>query len=115
MCTRGCRSSDGHWADEDAVLQHDAEHQEQEVEDEHGEAQPAAHPPAARRDGDDDEEEHDEEQHDGAEEAVGAHGDGHVAVRHRVQEPRDGQAERTTTIFITRRSRYRVQIWVFRV
>ena len=95
-------SSDGHGAGEDAVLQHDAEHQEQEVEQEHGEAQAAAHPPAAGRDGDDDEEEHEEEQHDGAEEAVGVHGDGLVAVRQRVHEPGDGQAgEHTRTACVT--------------
>jgi len=84
--------SDGHGAVDDAVLQHDAEHQEQEVEQEHDEAQQAAHPPTARRDGDDDEEEHEEEQHDGAEQAVGSDGDGLAVVRQRVQQPGDGQA-----------------------
>ena len=94
--------SDGHGAGEDAVLEHHAEHQEQEVEHEHGEAEAAAHPPAAGRDGDDDEEEHEEEQHDGAEEAVGAHLDGLVAVRQRVHKPGDGQAgKRTTTNGVT--------------
>ena len=90
MCRHGV-SSDGHGAGEDAVLQHDAEHQEQEVEQEHGEAQAAAHPPAAGRDGDDDEEQHEEEEDDGTEEPVAAHLHGDEAVCDGVQEPGDRQ------------------------
>lgn len=66
------RSSDGHRTGNDLVLQHDAEHQEDEVQQEHDEAEQLAHAPLAGGDGDDDEEEHEEEEHDGAEEAVGA-------------------------------------------
>jgi len=87
--------SDGHGADEDAILQHHAEHEEHEVQDEHGEAQLSAHPPAADGDGDDDEEEHEEEQHDGAEQAVGLDGHRLAVVQQSVYEPRDGQAATT--------------------
>lgn len=72
MILSGRHTSDGHGADEDAILQQDAEDEEHEVQYEHGEAQHSAHLPATSGDGDDDEEEHEEEQHDGAEQAVGA-------------------------------------------
>lgn len=64
--------SDGHGADDDPVLQHDTQHQEDEVQQKHGGAQQLVHLPLAPRDGDDDEEEHQEEQHDGTEESITA-------------------------------------------
>lgn len=75
ITTRALRikDSDGHWADDDLVLQHDADHQEDEVQHEHEESQQLAHPPLAQGDGDDDEEEHEEEQNDGAEQPITAH------------------------------------------
>lgn len=82
------RWSDGNGAGNDAVLQHHAEDQEDEVEQEHGGAQNFVHLPLAGRDGDDDEEKHDEEQHDGTEEAVAADGDRSKTVEERVEEPR---------------------------
>lgn len=66
------RSSDGHRTGNDLVLQHDADHEEDEVQHEHDEAEQLAHPPLAGGDGDDDEEQHEEEKHDGTEEAIGA-------------------------------------------
>lgn len=90
--------SDGNGADEDAVLQHDAQHQEHEVQCEHGQAQLPAHLPAAGGDGDDDEEKHEEEQHDGAEQPVGADADRLAVVKQSVDEPRDGQTETTVNL-----------------
>lgn len=83
--------SDGHRADDDLVLQHDADHQEDEVQHEHDEAQQLAHAPLAGGDGDDDEEEHEKEEHDGAEETVGADLHGAHAAEKRPQEPREWQ------------------------
>ena len=83
--------SDGDGTGEHSVLQQDTEDQEHKVEQEHGEAQQAAHPPAARGDGRHDEEEHEEEQHDGAEQAVGADFDRLPVVQQSVYEPRDRQ------------------------
>lgn len=77
----GTSLSDGDGAGDDLVLQHDADHQEDEVQHEHEEAQKLAHPPLAHSDGHDDEEEHEEEQHDGAEEAVTAYRHGLQVVR----------------------------------
>lgn len=54
-------SSDGHRAHDDFVFQHDTDHQEDKVENEHDETEQLAHAPLAGGDGDDDEEEHDEE------------------------------------------------------
>lgn len=64
--------SNGNRADNDAVLEHHAEHQEDEVEEEHGETQHLVHLPFAGCDGDGDKEEHEEEQHDGTEQTVTA-------------------------------------------
>lgn len=74
-CGEGSHGLDGNGADNDAILQHHAEHQENKVEQEHGGTQHLVHLPFAGCDGDDDKEKHDEEQHDGTEEAVAA--DGH--------------------------------------
>ncbi|KAL0187616.1 hypothetical protein M9458_014715, partial [Cirrhinus mrigala] len=60
-------------ADDDLVLQQDADHQEDDIEQEHDEAQQFAHLPLTGGNGDDDEEEHEEEQHDGAEQTVTTH------------------------------------------
>lgn len=89
-----CGWSDGNWAGDDAILQHHAEHQEDEVEQEHGGAQNFVHLPLAGRDGDDDKEKHDEEQHDGTEEAVAADGDRSQTVEERVEEPRHRKSSR---------------------
>lgn len=87
------RASDGNGADDDLVLQHDADHQEDDVEEEHNEAQQLAHLPLAGGDGDDDDEEHEEEEHDGAEEAVAAHHHGLQTVPQGEHEPRERQPE----------------------
>lgn len=78
------KDSDGDWANDDLVLQHDADHQEDEVQQEHEESQQLAHPPFAHGNGDDDEEKHEEEKNDGAEQAVTAH-------RNRTQVVRNGK------------------------
>lgn len=89
--------SDGDWADDDFVLQHDADDEEDEVEQEHEEAQELAHPPLASRDGHDDEEEHEEEQNDSAEQAVAAHLHRLEVVDDIVDEPGEGQTGGSTT------------------
>lgn len=89
--------SDGHRALDDLVLQHDAHHQEDEVQHEHNEAQQLAHAPLAGGDGDDDEEEHEEEEHDGTEEAIRADLHGTQPVDQAPQEPREGQPAETNT------------------
>lgn len=89
--------SDGHGALDDLVLQHDAYHQEDEVQHEHDEAQQLAHAPLASGDGDDDEEEHEEEEHDGTEEAIGADLHGTQSVDQGPQEPWEGQPAVTNT------------------
>lgn len=66
--------SDGHWAGDDFVLQHDGYDEEDKVEKEHEEPQELAHPPLAGSNGDDDKQEHEEEQHDGTEQTGTAHG-----------------------------------------
>ena len=72
--------SDGNRADNDAILQHHAKHQEDKVEQEHGETQCLIHLPLTGSNRDSDKEEHDEEQHDGTEEPVAADGDGSQTV-----------------------------------
>lgn len=84
-------SSDGDGTGDDLVLQHDADHQENEVKHEHEEAEQLAHSPLAGSDGDDDEDEHEEEQHDGTEQAVTAHRHWLQVVKERVEQPREGQ------------------------
>lgn len=79
MCT--IKESNGDRADDDLVLQHYADHQEHEVEQEHEETQQLAHLPLAHSNGDNDEEEHEEEQNDGAEQAIAAHGHWSKVVR----------------------------------
>lgn len=86
--------SDGDGADDDFVLQHDADDEEDEVEQEHEEAQHLAHAPLADGDGYDDEEEHEEEEDDGAEQAVAAHLHRLEVVEDVVDEPGEGQAAR---------------------
>lgn len=80
-------TSDRDGADDDLVLQHDADHQEDEIEQEHDEAQQFAHLPLTGGDGDDDEEEHDEEQHDSAEQTVTTHPNRAHTVEAGVQQP----------------------------
>lgn len=75
-----CLCSNRNGADDEAVLEHDAEDQEHKVEQEHGEAQRAAHLPAAGGDGDDHKEQHEEQQHDGTEEAVGVDRHRHTSM-----------------------------------
>lgn len=65
--------SDGDGADDDSVLQHDTDDEEDKVQQEHEKAQKLAHSPLAGRDGYDDKEEHEEEEDDGTEQAVAAH------------------------------------------
>lgn len=94
--------SDGYGALDDLVLQHDADHQEDEVQHEHDEAQQLAHAPLTGRDGDDDEEEHEEEEHDGTEEAIGADLYRTQPAEQWPQEPREGQPADTNTSYIVR-------------
>lgn len=65
--------SDGDRAADDFVLQHDTDDEEDEVEQEHSEAQDFAHLPFASRDGHDDEQEHEEQEDNGTEQPVAAH------------------------------------------
>lgn len=83
---------DGNGADDDTILQHNTEHQEDEVEEKHGGTQHLIHLPFTGRDGDDDEEEHEKEQHNGTEEPVAADRYWSETVEHRVQEPWDRKA-----------------------
>lgn len=97
LLSGGHSFSDGDWADDDFVLQHDADDEEDKVQQEHEEAQELAHPPLASRDGYDDEEEHEEEQDDGAEQAVAAHLHRLEVVDDIVDEPGEGQTGGSTT------------------
>lgn len=65
--------SDGDRTADDFVLQHDADHKEDEIEQEHSKAQDFAHPPLASRDGHDDKQEHEEEEDNGTEQTIAAH------------------------------------------
>lgn len=87
--------SDGDGADNDFVLQHDTNDEEDEVEQEHEKAQDLAHPPLASRDGYDDEEEHEKEEDDGAEQSVAAHLYRLEVIYDVVDEPREGQTGQT--------------------
>lgn len=89
------RSSNGHGTGDDLVFQHDADHQEDEIQHEHDEAEQFAHAPLAGGDGDDDEEEHDEEEHDCTEEAVGADFHWLQAVDKGPHEPGERQSANT--------------------
>lgn len=91
------RSSDGHRTGYDLVLQHDADHQEDEIQHEHDEAEQLAHAPLAGSDGDDDKEEHEEEEHDGTEEAVGADLHRFHAAEKGPHEPGERQPANTQT------------------
>lgn len=91
------RSLNRHRAGNDLVLQHDADHQEDEVQHEHDEAEQLAHAPLAGGNGDDDKEQHEEEEHDCAEEAVGADLHGCHAAEKGPQEPGERQSASTQT------------------
>lgn len=67
--------SDGNGTDDDAIFQHHAENQENEVKQEHGGTQRLIHLPVTGCDGNDDKEKHDKEQHNCAEEPIAADGD----------------------------------------
>lgn len=86
----GTTVSDRNRADNDAILQHDAEHQEDKIEEKHSETQELIHLPFTDCDGNYDEKKHDEEQHDGTEKAVAADSHWSQTVDERVQEPWDG-------------------------
>lgn len=90
-CSTAHLCSDGNGTDNDAIFQHHAENQENEVKQEHGGAQRLVHLPVTGRDGDDDKEKHDKEQHDCTEEPVTADGHRSQAVDGWVQQPRDGK------------------------
>lgn len=87
---RSLSNSDG--ADDDFVLQHDADDEKDEVQHEHEKAQDLAHSPLASGDGHDDEEQHEEEEDDGAEQAVAAHLYGLEVVDDVIEEPGERQA-----------------------
>lgn len=90
--------SDGDRTHQDLVLQHDADDQEDKVEQEHEGAQNLTHFPLASRDGHDDKEEHEEEEDDGTEQAVAAHLHSLEVMDDVVDEPWERQAaDRTTT------------------
>lgn len=84
-------SSDSDGADNDLVLQHDTDDEEDEVEQEHEEAQHFAHAPLTGGDGDNDEEQHDEEEHDGTEQPIAAHLHRLEVVDDVVDQPGEGQ------------------------
>lgn len=84
-------SSDGDGTGDDLVLQHDTDHKEHEVKQEHEEAEQLAHFPPAHGDRDDDKEKHEEEQHDGTEQAITAHHHWLQVVEERVDQPREWQ------------------------
>lgn len=88
--------SDGNGANNDAIFQHHAQHQENKVKQEHGGPQCLVHLPLAGCNGDGDKEEHYEEQHDGTEESVAADSHWSQTVAERVQEPRDWEPFETT-------------------
>lgn len=86
-------SSDGDGAGDDLVLQHDTDHEENEVKHEHWEAESLAHFPLAHGDGDDDKDEHEEEQYDGAEQTITAHRYWLQVVKGRVEQPGERQTD----------------------
>lgn len=94
-CSREGRCSDGNGTDNNAIFQHHAENQENEVKQEHGGTQCLIHLPVTGCDGNDDKEKHDKEQHNCAEEPVAADGDRGQAVDGRVHQPRDGKPFKT--------------------
>lgn len=94
-CSRERRSSDGNRTDNNAIFQHHAENQENEVKQEHGGTQRLIHLPVTGSDGDDDKEKHDKEQHNCAEEPIAADGDWGQAVDGGVHQPRDGKPFKT--------------------
>lgn len=83
--------SDGDRADDNFVLQHDTDNEEDKVEEEHEEAQELAHSPLTSRDGYDDKEEHKEEEDDGAEQAIAAHHYWLEVIYDIVEEPGEGK------------------------
>lgn len=91
--------SDGDGTHDDSILQHDTEHQEHKVEDEHGEAQHFVHPPFTGSDGNNDEEEHEEEQHDGTEQPITAHGHRGKGMEEREHQPGHRQPVTRTQTF----------------
>lgn len=102
-CCREGLCSDRNRAGNDSILQHHAKHQEDEIEQEHGETQRLIHLPLTGRDGDDDKKEHDEEQYDGTEEPVAADGHWSEAVDGREQEPRDWKTFRKSDMMRNRK------------
>lgn len=100
---------DGDRANNDFILQHDTDDQEDKVEQEHEEAQKLAHSPPANCDGDYDEEEHEEEEDDGAEQAIAAHLDWLKIIDDVVQEPGEWQTRGRAEI----KAQYRAVIWLF--
>lgn len=88
-CSREGLCSDGNGTDNDAIFQHHAENQENEVKQEHGRAQCLIHLPITGCDRNDDKEKHDKEQHNCTEESITADGDRGQAVDGRVHQPRD--------------------------
>lgn len=103
-CTRGrfalsdnerelCFDSHSHsdWAGDDFVLEHDADNEEDKVEQEHERSQELAHFPLTNRNGEDDEEQHEEEEDNGAEQAVAADLDWFQVVDDMVEEPGERQ------------------------
>lgn len=83
--------SDSNGAGDDFVLQHHADDEEDEVEQEHEKSQELAHFPLASRNGEDDEEKHEEEEDDGAEQAIAAHLYWFEVVDDMVEEPGEWQ------------------------
>lgn len=81
--------SDGNRADNDSILQQNADHQEKEVQEKHSESQHLIHPPVTDCNGDYDEEQHDEEQHNGTEESIAANSHWTKTMDGRVQQPGD--------------------------
>lgn len=83
--------SDGDRTADDFVLQHDADDKEDEIEQEHNEAQDFAHLPFAGSDGHDDKQEHEEEEDNGTEQTVAAHSHWPEVIDGAEDEPGEGQ------------------------
>lgn len=83
--------SDGNGADNDSVLQQNADHQEEEVQEKHSGSQHLVHLPVTGGNGDDDEEQHEEEQHNGTEESIAANSHWTETMDGREQQPGDRQ------------------------
>lgn len=97
-------------AGDDFILQHDADNEEDEVEQEHEKSQELAHLPLASRNGEGDKEKHEEEEDDGAEQAIAAHLYWFEVVDDIVEEPGEWQ---TGGVAGEEKDKQEKVIWIF--